>query len=285
MKLHPCIWIAGMVLISGCDRSGTPPNESIDPWASVIKDNRVRALVKGHEHLISPMIDGSFDGMLTETLGDIHASLRRQFAEGGNHPSRPGRAVVDQVGRGWFSKRIPDDQAAAISIYHGHHAQEVTFSKEMALDEILLDGERYLRNVDASLYMIWNEHGLSNFQMQFTIKATRPRVVERLPANSMAHEYYLSGSFSLEMIDDEKGYGGIRLFRYDPLVLEGPPGSVKLLSREPLLETHQEIPQEAKRHLLESMRILTKHGPVDQENMIFRELLEKEPLMLRRKED
>lgn len=288
MSIYQSAVFVMIMLAMGCGRSVTSTEKS-DPLAGVIEDARVRALVRGHENQVLPLIEGSFDGMLTETFGEIRASLERQHAEGNNPPKWPGSAAVDLVGRGIFSKRTKDDQPGAISLsWHHNMVAEVIVSKKMIPDEIHLAGERYLRDASASLFMIWNKHGLSDFRMDFTIKATRPWVVERLPKYSIAHEYYLSGSFSLIIVDDEKGDGAIRLFHYDPLdsVRVGEMAvSAKLLSREPLLERNQEMPQEAKRHLLEIMKILTKHGPRETEDMIFQELLEGKPLRLRREQD
>ncbi|MCF7674935.1 MAG: hypothetical protein K9N23_15890 [Akkermansiaceae bacterium] len=277
-----------LVLAVGCKRQEPPAPQGADNPQDASLDPLVLCLTQDHENLRRFFHADATDTAIETLFGELRADLE----SGIDADSKPGMWLsgtkINQQGAGMLSIFGELDEPASVLIVRHHRDKpEVTISKPVKWDWIMLDGKEYARKCERKLFVFGTSEGVSSIEISFEISASPAADVGEPRKFSGSFEYLLVGHYMFE--PDCKGMcaGWTQLFHYDP----GKQGAAKygkaitrlgstLLSRTVFRQGDFELTEVSKRHLLTIMDMVTVYGINQPENAVYKDLLKREPLEL-----
>lgn len=125
-----------------------------------------------------------------------------------------------------------------------------------------------------------DQYGIISIFLTYSVNA-RERTGKEQKANSKEFEYYFAGSYRSDVDSDGQLHGNAstRLFHYNLQTADGKP---KMISLDVLSEAKFTLSEFAKKSLLGIMDAATVHGINQPNNTLYKDLLNEEPLRLRK---
>lgn len=278
-------------LIVGCERETMSADSATTTLEEPELNDLTLRLTNGYENL-RPFLYEQIPPQVFEVLfGDVNLEFRNRLTV----ESEPGTWLTDasikQKGPGMLSVYGDDGEPASVLITrHRRNRLEVTIRKPTRWDSIVLKGREYVRVCQRRIEVYGADDGITNIVVSFGVSATPKDREELVRKQSECFEYQLSGRY--EMYPDNPTdlvvSASSILFHYDPTNevekehlgrrYTGP----ELLSRDVFNKGDFELSSVAKEHLLKIMDMVTVYGVDQPENAVYKDLLSRKPLKLRR---